>query len=65
VFVMRAMRPSRPSNRTANASALAAIAKCGFVARSPDLASSAPSKVCRIAMKPRKIFALVKRVGRA
>jgi len=59
------MRPSRPSKRTANASALAAIVKCGFVARSPDLASSAPSNACRIAMKPRKIFALVNRVGRA
>jgi len=33
--------------------------------RSPDLASNAPSKACRIATKPRKIFALVKSVGRA
>jgi hypothetical protein len=59
------MRPSRPSKRTAKASALAAIVKCGLVVRSPDLASSAPSNVWRIAIKPRKIFALVKRVGRA
>jgi hypothetical protein len=59
------MRPSRPSKRTANASALAAIVKCGLVVRSPDLASSAPSNACRIATKPRKILALVKRVGRA
>src|SRR5579871_2606503 len=65
VFVMRAMRPSRPSSTTAAPMALAAASKCGFDPSWPLAASSAPSMARRIAMKPRKMLPAVKSVGSA
>src|SRR5262249_22410221 len=65
VLVMRAIRPSSPSRKTAAPIACAAMVNCSGAPIAPALASIAPLKLRMIEMYPRKMLPAVKSVGSA